>query len=471
MIRTFLPIHLIPYGARIIVYGAGKTGRLYCLENEKIGWCRVVCAIDRNYKNIRDFPVAVDGLESINKYSFDYVLIARVSLAGKLEIDSIISDLIRQGVDSDRILADPTCCIWSNIDNNVVDDSVNDSINEGLLKVAFLPSGAMGDNIISLRLYREIASLMKNGTIDVFSKGDYADAVFYHQPLLGNVYHDIFDKESKEWKKYDLVIRSEFEPIIQYMRINRITVLAPDFAERLRRLFDYQTQNNSEMPVGVYSSGIRLNRARFWKLNRYTLLGCNGIFNIKDQYVEVYTKESKLEEFHKLKLEKNYITFCYGAGGSHDGRTQQTKVWPKENYEQWISLMKRQYPEIELVQIGAEGTERISGADKCFFGKPIEVVKYILKYALLHLDCDSGLSHLATQLGTKCIVLFGPTPAWFLGYDRNINICSRKCRECKDLIADWYFRCINYAEPICMKSIGAKTVYNKTCDYLEKTYE
>lgn len=466
MIKTFLPIHLIPKGSRVALYGAGKIGRLYYGENEIIDWCIIKHAFDKKWNEIESFPIEVHNPEHILDYPFDYVLIARMPLAGRLEVDAICDFLIEKGVKRERIIMDSSCCFWSNYESiNVEDDAVDNDIKTEL-KVAFLPSGAMGDNIISLKLYEEISRLMKEGIIDVFSKGEYSESVFYCQPLLGQIFHSIPGREDEEWKQYDLVIRSEFEPVIQLVRLKRIMIKAPELGGRLKKLIEYQKLNYSEMPVGVYTSGIRLNRARFWGLNRYTLLGCNGIFNITDQYVNVHLNDDYLDKFNDLRLGDSYITFCYGAGGSPDGKIQQTKVWPKENYESWVRMMKKNQPHIKLIQVGAFGSEQIKGADSYLFGLSLEVVKFVLKNALLHLDCDSGLSHLATQLGTKCIVMFGPTPAWFLGYDRNENISSEKCGECKDLISDWYFRCLNYEKPECMKSISAQTVYEKSIDCL-----
>lgn len=467
MIKTFLPIHLIPRGSSVALYGAGKIGRLYCEENKEIEWCRIVCAFDKKWNEIDGFPVEVYDPEQLLDYSFDFILIARMSLAGRLETDAICDYLIEKGIKREQVLLDPSCCLWSNHEaENVIYDAFDSDANTDL-KVAFLPSGAMGDNIISLKLYTELSKLMKEGIIDVYSKGEYSESVFYSQPLLGRIFHSIPEREDDKWKQYDLVIRSEFEPVIQFVRLSRIMRNAPELGEKLKELIEYQSLNYSEMPVGVYTSGIRLNRARFWGLNRYTLLGCNGIFDIKDQYVNVYLNDDYLNAYDDLGLGDCYITFCFGAGGSPDGKTQQTKVWPKEKYETWVRMMKANHPDIRLIQLGAVGSEQVYGADRYLFGLSLEVVKYVLKDALLHLDCDSGLSHLATQLGTKCIVLFGPTPAWFLGYDRNENISSVKCGECKDLISDWYFRCLNYEEPECMKSISVSTVYNKTNDYLD----
>jgi ADP-heptose:LPS heptosyltransferase len=52
----------------------------------------------------------------------------------------------------------------------------------------------------------------------------------------------------------------------------------------------------------------------------------------------------------------------------------------------------------------------------------------------MHIDDEGGLVHMATALGTKCAVLFGPTPVGIFGYEQNINICADTCKECFGIV-------------------------------------
>jgi ADP-heptose:LPS heptosyltransferase len=100
-------------------------------------------------------------------------------------------------------------------------------------------------------------------------------------------------------------------------------------------------------------------------------------------------------------------------------------------------------------------------------GESFELVEKIITDSKLHFDCESGLVHVATQLGVKCFVVFGPTPIWYFGYEGNCNIGPKVCGECKGLLNDWYTHCIKYDSPKCMESITAQMVFEKIEDYLK----
>lgn len=110
-----------------------------------------------------------------------------------------------------------------------------------------------------------------------------------------------------------------------------------------------------------------------------------------------------------------YITINFGADVMRIGQTQ-LKLWPKENLEKFVNIFKNAYPDYQVVQLGSADATRIKNVDIYVLGKSIELTKWILKKSSCHVDCEGGLVHLATQFGTKCIVIFGPTPVHMYGY-------------------------------------------------------
>lgn len=74
--------------------------------------------------------------------------------------------------------------------------------------------------------------------------------------------------------------------------------------------------------------------------------------------------------------------------------------------------------------------------------------------------------HLATQLGTRCVVLFGPTPSWFYGYEQNINIVAEICKECLRLYPDWQTKCINMTDQNAY-SITPEKVYERLVEHID----
>ena len=97
----------------------------------------------------------------------------------------------------------------------------------------------------------------------------------------------------------------------------------------------------------------------------------------------------------------------------------------------------------------------------------MELVAYTLKKSLLHIDIEGGLVHLATQMRTKCIVLFGPTQEEYFGYEENINIKAGSCHDCYGMYLD-QSKCARHMEkPECMYSITPEMVMKSVREHLE----
>ncbi|MCK9545063.1 MAG: hypothetical protein M0R03_23855, partial [Novosphingobium sp.] len=59
----------------------------------------------------------------------------------------------------------------------------------------------------------------------------------------------------------------------------------------------------------------------------------------------------------------------------------------------------------------------------------------------LHISNEGGIVHLAHSLGTKSVVLFGPTNPTLYGYPDNFNIYYEKCPSCWWTVTGWSSKC------------------------------
>jgi len=170
----------------------------------------------------------------------------------------------------------------------------------------------------------------------------------------------------------------------------------------------------------------------------------------------------------KLNIEnKDYITVNYGSDAELSGNAQQTKLWPFYHHEKFVKLFKNKHPEILVVQIGISDKYRMAEADIYAFNLKLEEVKIILKYSNAHIDCEGGLVHLSTQLSTKCVVCFGPTPSYFYGYPQNKNIVPPGCTDCMSIFEDWYTVCYrNDDNEHCMTNILPEQVLESVSEIL-----
>lgn len=456
--KRVFPFDKVPKGADVILYGAGFQGLEYYEQNEKFDWCNIIACIDKNYNNISNFPIDVISIENIpDKYEF--IVIAVVSDELK---ESIIENLIKYGVDRNKIIAKTEQWFYKDNSDNIKE--LPGTLDEGI-KIAYCISRALGDQVISLKCYQKIIELEKSCTIDVYCGNSYtAESIYYKQKNLGKVFHQ---EEPNNVNDYDLIISVQFSLVIYGVCTPKIKKYDALFMA-INEIRKMQEKYSPDTGTLAFNSRILLDRARFFGYNRYTMMGCGEAFQINDTEVKVNINEEAKQRYQELNLGEKYITYNYGAGKVHDYDKRQTKEWPIENHENLNKLIKEEFPGLKIVQLGGKKSIRVNGADEYIFGEDLDVVKYILKNSIIHIDCESGLPHLASQLGTKCCVLFGPTQKWLLGYKNNINIVSEVCSECKGLLKDWYTKCIKYDEPICMRSISAERVFDNIVDYISK---
>lgn len=72
------PYESIPYGSRIVLYGAGFVGREIYSFLQLINYVQVVCVVDTNYKKYKSIDtryMKVDNPEIMSEREFDYILI------------------------------------------------------------------------------------------------------------------------------------------------------------------------------------------------------------------------------------------------------------------------------------------------------------------------------------------------------------------------------------------------------------
>ena len=460
MVHTYLPNLQIPKGSRVILYGAGENGLKVYDQIVAMNWCDILAVLDKNYARMDDFPATVQPPEAIVKYTgYDYVIITITSIPVAEDVEKYLFGL---GVDSERILFAYKCFAYSPM---VVNTDCEP--HAGKHKILLRIQGAIGDNVISLAFYEAVARLADKSVIDIWGEGQwYVKHVFFGLPNLGKVLEKTNESTSRG---YDVIIELRFAAkLIQYNEAST-RESAPQLAEAIDKLFALQKTDMVDLHVFQYANRVLVNRAKFLGLNRYTLMDWGGIFGIDSKNVSLLIRDGAESHFAELRLPEKYITFNYGAANPLHSEKPQTKQWLPEYHSELNRLLKQQFPDIEIIQTGSKDVIKIKGADRYILGEDLEVTKLMLKNALCHFDCEGGLVHIATQLGTKCFVVFGPTPIWFLGYEQNTNIAPKICGECKGLIPDWYTRCYKgYDIPACMLSIKPDEVFELMKSYLEK---
>ena len=206
---------------------------------------------------------------------------------------------------------------------------------------------------------------------------------------------------------------------------------------------------------------IHFNRMKYMNRNYYQSLDVANVFQINDTRVSIPIRNEYERDYEKLGLPSKYVTVNYGNGISTESANCVAKQWARQNFENFVKIFHELYPDIQVVQLGSKETQKIVGCDYYILGEHLEVIKYVLKNAQFHLDIDGGLVHLATQLNTRCVVLFGPTPISFFGYEQNLNIVAGNCQGCYCLYEDINACACKEKESLCMKAISPALVLDK----------
>jgi ADP-heptose:LPS heptosyltransferase len=420
---------------------------------------------DRNYQKYPQMKVPVIAPGEICNYAFNRVVIALRTEIGTREVLDVLQ---KQGIGKEK-----TVCVYEREELDIYTtthkkDGTEFSRSCGAdTAIAILVSGGLGDNIIQKRFIKELIKYAPDVNVDLYSirNADYLKWLYSDTPEIKYVIDDLGCRYNDFRQEYSVAMVIE---ACRYVRIDVIdeTHLSEVYSELCKRLIHLKSEFDRE-DISLTTPIAVPNLIRIFKgQNAYSCFNYNGAFCINDKVVDIPISENARENYKTYGL-KRYFTVNYGAGECSDPR-KVAKMWYPERFEEVIACLKKSYPDIEAVQLGTDNAEHLAGINHYIFGESMDNVAAVLEHSLFHIDTEGGLVHLATQVGTKCFVLFGPSPESFYGYDNNENIKAGNCHNCIGLLKD-HNRCVRGMEfPECMDRITAEMVYKRVVAYLEE---
>ena len=454
--QFLFPFEKIKQGSKIIIYGAGDVGCEYLKQLLITNYCTCVALLDRNAANIAPLVVPVYTPENLPQFEYDYILLA---FKDGCHVQAVKDTLLHYGADASKIFFQPVRAevnILGKIEAKQTD--YNYAFQNNGISIAIKYGPCLGDSIIKKKIVMELVKKVPEVNIDIYISGGskFMNAIYADTRGLNNVIDDggvLFEhnkiKYDVAFELYDLLAIKHISDNLANK--NRI------FFDELHKLDEALLKYNlPSFPIS--NMHIHFKRMIYKGLNVYNYLNFTGFFNIKDKNVDIKLNEDYLPCYTQLNLRK-YVTINYGTGfASIHGKNVVAKQWNYDKLCQFVQLFKNNYHDIEVVQLGTKNAAKVFGADKYVLGADLELVKYVLDGSILHIDSEGGLVHLATQLGTKCVVLFGPTMVEYFGYDENDNIVAGDCHNCYTLY-DEIDKCARGMEcPECMDSITPNLV-------------
>lgn len=335
--------------------------------------------------------------------------------------------------------------------------------------IAFKSNGANANVLIHLNLIKKLFDTVSCPELKVVFFGgmdkEFNDAVFKNLSFIHS-FHESTELREDDYIYYDAVVELDLFADVVRANFEKIHAIS---LELYQILFGWFTFKNNELYSNMFKLRPKLdcNIYKWGMLNGKNCLDIadvDNVLNIEQEYsFDIDTNETKTTKLLKsLNLEiQKFITIqrpnCIN---------NSTLSVPDSILENAISLLKTQFNNLKVVQVGMDydaSCSVLKGVDAYLVGKTSwEDVKILLNNALYHVDIDSDLVHLRKALKSgPSIVLFGPTPVEFWGYNDNINISSEGCHNCMELTDNWRMKCLNH-ECCCFSMRQILSVFKNT---------
>ena len=345
----------------------------------------------------------------------------------------------------------------------------NFAFESGKVSIAFRSERGLGDAVVAKKVFDALIELAPDCVIDIFyrEKGQraFAESFFSDSKNLNSIVDFRISMENHFFARYDLLISvfGTHAVLLDILNPQRLQKLSPKLFFAANKIKEYYKANVKDFKPISFTVPLRnVAISRTLQKNFFHFLSCGGALPIRDEKINIPLAPEVEPVFESLKLGK-YITIYSNIG--RDGVRPKVKTWPMKYLVEYVSRVKKNFPALEIIQVGGDDAP-IENVDRKFLGCDLELTKYILANSLLHVGCEGGLIHLATALGTKCLVLFGSSDWHYFSYKQNINVTAGVCEPCMYILEN--FSCLRSEfEPPCMTAITPVEIFEFMCDFLK----
>jgi FkbM family methyltransferase len=323
--------------------------------------------------------------------------------------------------------------------------------------LALVISGGLGDFLVIARFVRDLTAQVGDIVFDVFSpKPELARWAFTNVPGFTAAYNDIMFSDVVS--EYDVGMR-----INQFVFVYRdhIRWRAIRNHERLVKAIKATLEFRPQIDVFIdrhpFLDNALARTAVFDNATREQYLHKIAGIPYRGAQLPVPVDESVVARLGLRHGEYVTVHNGFDTGFVISGR-RATKCYP--HFGAVVARLKVEFPHLQFVQIGSVTSESIAECDLILLDQTsLQEVAGLITGAVLHLDNEGGLVHLAACVGTRSAVVFGPTPSDYFGYPQNINIDPPVCGNCWWITRTWMDVCVKgYDGPLCMTEQSPEVV-------------
>ena len=296
--------------------------------------------------------------------------------------------------------------------------------------IALLITGGMGDYLIVARFLRDLAAAMEPARFDIFcSNPKIGDWAFAAVPGFNKCHSEFLFSRQDVVDTYDLALRASQFVIanndqIDWTRLQKAKRLQQVLTNlvRSRRPIEPFIEHHPHLDASL------ARRIVFNNETRETFLHWMAGIPYGGPRLALETDNAIIDQLSLRQRPFVTINNGFDAGFIITG-TASTKTYPHS--DELCRLLKMQFPELVIIQIGNATSQPLANADINLVGKTsLAAAAALVQHASLHIDNEGGLVHLASAFATRCCVIFGPTPADYYAYADNINILPSFCGGC-----------------------------------------
>lgn len=315
--------------------------------------------------------------------------------------------------------------------------------------IAIKLTGGLGDYILAARYLRDLAASVEPFRFDVYcTSPDMAQWIFESLPGLRAAYSEFIFDELKGtyplalWITQFIVVYSEaahWSAIRECRKLCSAIQNAIRFRPKIAPLID----------AHPYMDGYLAQKAIYMNLSRQNFV--HGM--TKTPYGgDAFDIAVSHEALSRYGLQADHYLTIHNGFDPSFVITASTATKCYARFDEVVRHIKLKLPWLPVVQLGASNSQPIAGVDLDLIDKvTIQEAAGVLKQSRFHIDIESGLVHLASCFSVRSCVLFGPTPADYFGYAKNINLRPSECGGCWWINQTWMDQCPRqFSEPACM---------------------
>jgi Glycosyltransferase family 9 (heptosyltransferase) len=317
--------------------------------------------------------------------------------------------------------------------------------------------GGIGDYIVIARFLRDLCTAVEPATFDIYSnKPRLANWIFGTLPGFRRSFDEALFAPAKQ-------VYTVAAQISQFVLIEDNWILPGGLRPfpRLRRTVKtIQEFNPSIAPIIAEHprlDSFLAQKAIFANRHRNDFLHYAAGLNYAGDTLNLTTSDD-VKFACELQL-RDYVTVHNGYDPNMVVTGERaTKCYP--HFGQVINILRSRYPDLVFVQVGIHTSIRVDEANVNLIGRTsLPEVAALIAGAVLHIDNEGGLVHLARAVGTKSCVVFGPTSSRYFGYASNINVDPAFCGGCWWINETWMNHCPRgFASARCMTEQPAAAV-------------